>query len=94
MISRLKSRILRDNFQNCVCFLDDAIQAVSKLEESLEVNYVRKHALENQQSQPDLSWEDATSRIFGAQPGTYSSGINLWYMPQHGKIKTICLIYL
>ncbi len=38
---------------------------------------MRKHALENQQSQPDLSWDNATSRIFGAQPGTYSSGINL-----------------
>lgn len=71
------SGILRDNFQNCVCFLDDAIQAVSKLKEPLELNFVRKHALENQQSQPDLSWDDATSRIFGAQPGTYSSGINL-----------------
>ncbi len=70
------SGILRDNFQNCVCLLDDAIQAVSKLEEPPELNFVLNMP-ENQQSQPELSWEDATARIFGAQPGTYSSGINL-----------------
>ena len=71
------SGILRDNFKNCIELLDEAIQTVAEREEPEVGNYVRKHALENQRNDPEMTWNDATARIFGAKPGTYSSGINL-----------------
>lgn len=71
------SGILRDNFQNCVNLLDDAIQAVANLDEDREVNFVRKHALEITAENPETTWEEATARIFGVQPGTFMSGVNL-----------------
>lgn len=71
------SGILRDNFQNCINLVDDAIRTVAGLEEPTEKNYIRKHTLEMQQENPQLSFEDATARLFGAQPGTYTAGVNL-----------------
>ncbi|KAF5074123.1 Aerobic cobaltochelatase subunit CobN [anaerobic digester metagenome] len=71
------SGILRDNFQNCVSLLDDAIQAVASLDEDQEANFVRKHALEITAENPETTWEEATARIFGVQPGTFMSGVNL-----------------
>ncbi|MBC3887873.1 cobaltochelatase subunit CobN [Acetobacterium paludosum] len=71
------SGILRDNFQNCVGLLDDAIKAVAKLDEKDDQNFVRKHALEIIRENPETTWEDATARIFGVQPGTFTSGVNL-----------------
>ncbi len=71
------SGILRDNFQNCVSLLDDAIQAVASLDEDVEANYVRKHAMEITAENPETTWEEATARIFGVQPGTFMSGVNL-----------------
>jgi cobaltochelatase CobN len=71
------SGILRDNFQNCVGLLDDAIQAVAALAEGGEQNYIRKHALEITRENLETTWEDATARIFGVRPGTFMSGVNL-----------------
>lgn len=71
------SGILRDNFQNCINLVDDAIRTVAGLDESIDKNYVRKHTMEMQQENPELSFEDATARLFGAQPGTYTAGVNL-----------------
>lgn len=71
------SGILRDNFRGCIGLLDEAIQTVAKRNEPETANFVRKHTLENQKEDPDMTWADAASRIFGAKPGTYSSGINL-----------------
>ena len=61
------SGILRDNFSNSVDLLDGAIEAVSRLDEPIDKNYIRKHTLEN----------NSSSRIFGTRPGTYLSGINM-----------------
>ncbi|KNZ41132.1 cobaltochelatase subunit CobN [Acetobacterium bakii] len=71
------SGILRDNFQNCVLLLDEAIQTVANLAEEGDENFIRKHVLETTAENPDISWESATTRIFGVQPGTYTSGVNL-----------------
>jgi len=68
--------ILRDNFSNCYELLDEAIQAVAALDEPTEKNFVRKHALQNMKEN-NLTWRDATLRIFSSPPGTYSSGVNL-----------------
>jgi cobalamin biosynthesis Mg chelatase CobN len=84
------SGITRDNFQNCIELMDEAIQAVASLDEPLEMNFIRKHALEqmpmesgmtNHQSpitnhQPE-AWRQATLRIFSSKPGTYSAGVQL-----------------
>lgn len=61
------SAILRDCFASCIELLDDAIRAVAELEESQEVNFVRKHAQE----------QGETVRIFSSRPGTYGMGVNL-----------------
>jgi cobaltochelatase CobN len=59
--------IMRDNFFNCIEFLDEVIKAVAELDEPPEANYLRKHSLEN----------NSSDRIFGNRPGTYGNGVNL-----------------
>ena len=71
------SGILRDNFQNCIDLVDDAIHAVAALDEPADMNYVRKHTLEAMAENKDLTFDDAAARLFGAQPGTYTAGVNL-----------------
>lgn len=72
------SGITRDNFPNCVELLDEAVQAVAALNESLEQNFVRKHTLAQLDGQDDpQAWRDATLRIFASKPGTYQAGVNL-----------------
>jgi cobaltochelatase CobN len=72
------SGITRDNFPNCVELLDEAVRRVAALEEPLEQNYVRKHALAQMEGQTDENaWREATLRIFASKPGTYQPGVNL-----------------
>ena len=71
------SGILRDNFQNCINLVDDAIHAVAALNEPEDRNFIRKHTLEAMQENSELSFDDAAVRLFGAQPGTYTAGVNL-----------------
>ena len=71
------SGILRDNFQNCINLVDDAIHAVAALNEPEDMNFIRKHTLEAMKENSDLSFDDAAARLFGAQPGTYTAGVNL-----------------
>jgi len=69
------SGITRDNFPNCIEFIDEAIQAVASLDEPVEMNYPRKHSLEMVKNGSE--WRDATLRVFSSKPGTYGSGVNL-----------------
>lgn len=69
------SGITRDNFPNVIELLDEAFHEVASLNEPLELNYVRKHALEK--FKRGASWRDATLRIFSSKPGTYGAGVNL-----------------
>jgi cobaltochelatase CobN len=71
------SGILRDNFQNCINLVDDAIHAVAALNEPEDMNFIRKHTLEAMKDNAELSFDDAAARLFGAQPGTYTAGVNL-----------------
>ncbi|MHC1636084.1 MAG: cobaltochelatase subunit CobN, partial [Candidatus Methanospirareceae archaeon] len=66
------SGITRDCFYNCIELLDEAIKKVAMLNEPIEMNYIRKHAMENKT-------EDGKkfARIFSSKPGTYGSGVNL-----------------
>jgi len=69
------SGITRDNFPNCIEYIDEAIQAVASLDEPVEQNYPRKHSLKRVEEGSD--WRDATLRLFSCKPGTYGSGVNL-----------------
>jgi cobaltochelatase CobN len=74
------SGITRDNFPNCIELLDEAIQAVSSLDEPLDRNFPRKHSLAQMSdggNSGNTAWRDATLRIFSSKPGTYSPGVNL-----------------
>jgi cobaltochelatase CobN len=70
------SGIARDNFSNCIELLDEAVQAVANLDESPEMNYVKRHTLEKMAESTE-SFRDASFRIFCAQPGAYRSGVDL-----------------
>jgi cobaltochelatase CobN len=70
------SGILRDNFSSRIDLLDEAIAAVAALDEPLDRNFVRRHALRSMEENAS-TWRDATLRIFASPPGTYSSGVNL-----------------
>jgi cobaltochelatase CobN len=76
------SGITRDCFPDSVKYIDDVIQAVALLTEPSEVNFVRKHIVD-QASDQDLSLSDEKAfrrlsyRIFCAQPGVYKAGVNL-----------------
>ena len=76
------SGITRDCFPNCIDLLDEAIQVVAGLPESIEDNFIRKHALQQikEDGRDEISknnWRDATLRLFASRPGTYGSGVNL-----------------
>jgi len=61
------SGITRDCFYNCIEMVDQAIKDVSLLNEPPEMNYLKKHDLEN----------GLSPRIFASKPGTYGNGVNL-----------------
>jgi len=75
------SGITRDNFPNRIALLDRAVQAVASLDEPVELNFIRKHSLENIKEQgldeSEDSFRRASRRIFSAAPGTYRAGVNL-----------------
>jgi cobalamin biosynthesis Mg chelatase CobN len=41
------SGITRDNFVNCIEIIDEVIHTVAMLDEPVEMNFVRKHTLDN-----------------------------------------------
>jgi len=88
------SGILRDCFPGITEMLDQAIRAVAALDEPVELNYVRKHTLENLEVNQN-DWDMATARIFGSRPGTYGSGVNLAvYASAWNTEKDLADIYL
>ena len=67
------SGFFRDAFPHVIALLDDAIAVVATLDEPLESNYLRAHALADQARHGD--WRRATTRIFGSKPGAYGAGL-------------------
>ena len=57
----------RDCFYNRIEFLDMALREISARDEPLEMNYLRKHVMD----------EGYHPRIYSSQPGTYGDGITL-----------------
>ena len=69
------SCIMRDNMLCAIDLVDEMVSAISSLDEPVDMNYVRKHTMEAMSEGESES--DATARMFGAPPGTYTSGVNL-----------------
>lgn len=76
------SGLFRDSLPGSVDWLDGAVQKVAALEEPEEMNYVRKHVLEDSAEleasgmNREEAWRQATYRIFGDAPGAYGAGID------------------
>jgi magnesium chelatase subunit H len=73
------SGIFRDLFSPTVQLLDKAVRLVAQLDEPLELNYVRKHVLQQvEQDRCDL--DDASVRVFSNAPGNYGTNVNFMVM--------------
>jgi magnesium chelatase subunit H len=73
------SGIFRDLFSPTVQLLDKAVRLVARLNEPLEMNYVRKHVLE-QTTQEAGDPDEATIRVFSNAPGNYGTNVNFMVM--------------
>ncbi len=73
------SGIFRDLFSPTVQLLDKAVRTVAQLDEPLELNYVRKHVLEQVQ-QEACEPDDAAVRVFSNAPGNYGTNVNFMVM--------------
>lgn len=69
------SCILRDNMMNVIDFIDEVVNEVAGLDEPDDMNFIRKHSMDSMKS--GMTPEEANTRMFGAPPGTYTSGVNL-----------------
>jgi cobaltochelatase CobN len=75
------SGFFRDAFPNLVHLVDEAIRTVADLDEPLEQNFVRKHALADRHKYlaaglpAAQAQEQSLYRVFGSKPGTYGAGI-------------------
>ena len=70
------SGVFRDLFINQMNLLDQAVKMAAEADEPLEMNYVRKHALE-QSEEMGVSLRNAATRVFSNASGSYSSNVNL-----------------
>ena len=76
------SGLFRDTFSYTVELLDDAFRSVSKLDESTNNNYIRKHYLEDLQKylNQGMNLEEtelyAMARIFGPPAEAYGTGLS------------------
>jgi magnesium chelatase subunit H len=73
------SGIFRDLFSPTVQLLDKAVRLVAQLDEPLELNYVRKHVME-QIERDACSSDEAAVRVFSNAPGNYGTNVNFMVM--------------
>ena len=73
------SGIFRDLFSPTVQLLDKAVRLVAQLDEPLELNYVRKHVLE-QVEHDACDADEAAVRVFSNAPGNYGTNVNFMVM--------------
>lgn len=77
------SGLFRDTFPVLIELLEDAVGVVADLDESEEINYIRKNILEDigtllsQGETIDSATDMAKVRIFGCPPGTYGTGVKV-----------------
>ncbi|MBF2083290.1 magnesium chelatase subunit H [Thermoleptolyngbya sp. C42_A2020_037] len=70
------SGVFRDLFINQMNLLDRAIKMAAEADEPIEMNYVRKHAIE-QAKELGVDVRQAATRVFSNASGSYSSNVNL-----------------
>lgn len=70
------SGVFRDLFINQMNLLDQAVKLAAESDEPLEMNFVRKHALE-QAAEMGVSLRDAATRVFSNASGSYAANVNL-----------------
>jgi len=70
------SGVFRDLFINQMNLLDRAIKMAAEADEPSDMNYVRKHALE-QAEEFGLSLRQAATRVFSNAAGSYSANVSL-----------------
>ena len=70
------SGVFRDLFVNQMNLLDRAIKLAAEQDEPEEMNYVRKHAVQ-QAAELGVELRQAATRIFSNASGSYSSNVNL-----------------
>ena len=70
------SGVFRDLFINQMNLLDRAVKMVAELDEPLDQNFVRKHALE-QAEELGVTLRDAATRVFSNAAGSYSANVGL-----------------
>lgn len=74
------SGLFRDSMPASVSWMDDAVRILAKLDEPLEMNFVKKHILEEagelqeQGMDEETAWRQASVRIFGDPPGAHGAG--------------------
>lgn len=73
------SGIFRDLFSPTVQLLDKAVRFVASLDEPHELNYIRKHAVEQMQAE-HCELDEAATRVFSNAPGSYGTNVNFMVM--------------
>ena len=69
------SGIFRDLFSPTVLLLDKAVRLVAELEEPPEMNYLRRHVMDQVRDEA-CHFDDAVARVFSNAPGNYGTNVN------------------
>ncbi len=70
------SGVFRDLFINQMALIDQGIKMAAEAEEPLDMNFVRKHSIEQAEAE-GISIREASCRVFSNASGSYSSNVNL-----------------
>ena len=73
------SGIFRDLFAPTMALLDKAVRRIAALDESLDMNYVRRNVTE-QIDAGGSEFDDAVTRVFSNAPGNYGTNVNFMVM--------------
>jgi magnesium chelatase subunit H len=73
------SGIFRDLFSPTVLLLDKAVRLVAQLDEPPEMNYLRRHVME-QVNSDNCSFDESVARVFSNAPGNYGTNVNFMVM--------------
>ncbi|NEO69783.1 magnesium chelatase subunit H, partial [Moorena sp. SIO3H5] len=70
------SGVFRDLFINQMNLLDQGVKMAAEADEPLEMNFVRKHSLQQAQEM-GINLRQAATRVFSNASGSYASNVNL-----------------
>jgi len=70
------SGVFRDLFINQMNLMDRGLKSAAEADEPIEMNFIRKHALE-QAEELGVSLRDAACRVFSNSAGSYSANVGL-----------------